>query len=338
MPVVDYAARRAAKLAAHQMSLPPGERIINRDDWDQVIEKKVSFITRRRRADARAAFVETAIDPNVGICDTREEAQAFFQRGGRRFTCKILRMFLEASAISRTGRIEDVLSVRTLRHLMVDLFQAAEVAGNEIERDIKNDTLLFIEGSLLPRNLAHTKMKDKPSPIPRDITTFMLNLFDRRFMSTLPTTRDVLLIALFVCLSIDCSTRPSELLVPNWGIEGNAAFKIERPNKIFTWSSIEIFAFKNDGAEHVKLQARITFKDLKDNFGVFAPGLSKTIPLRLLPPEFAAEDSLFWLMVLGLIDGVFADVSNWSEINQLQPGTNGMKVRIKDSMMKVPVR
>ncbi|KAG6354360.1 hypothetical protein INS49_004377 [Diaporthe citri] len=335
MPV-DYAARRSAKLAAQQASLPPEERIVNRDDWEDAIQKRVSVLTRQARVNSRNAFVDTAIDPAVGICQTRDEAEAFFRPGGTRFTCKILRIFLEASALSRDGRIDEVVAARTLRSLVANLFEAAKVAGNDIDRDVKNDTMLFIEGSLIPRGLAHTTARVKPTPIPRDITTFLKNLFDRRFMAPLPSTRDVLLIALFVCLSIDCSTRLSELVMPSLSTKNTAAYKTQHKDKLFTWSCVEMFAFKDEGHQNVYMQARITFKDLKKPFGL-GPNLTKTIPLRLLPPEYAAEDSLFWLVILALIDDVFVSVSSWSDINRLRPGPNGMKIHIKGSMMQVPV-
>lgn len=346
MPV-DHAANRAAKLAAHQAALPPEQRIVNRNEWDSAVVKRVCVLTREGRRNAKEAFITTISDPSIGICDTPEEADAYFQPGDTRrpFTTHLLRQFLEASAISRTGTIADdgTMSARSLTRLMINLYGAAKQAGNPVERDVQRDTLVWLEGPLLERGLTHKKTREKHTPLPQDITSFLQNLFNRNFLSTVQTTRDVLLIALFVCLQIDCGARVSDLLMPSMSKEAMGKYKIEHKEKIFTWGCVEIFAFNSEqetmaatGRSHrVYVQARLSFRSIKDtqNTGYRL----KTIPLRLLPPTHAAEDSLFWLIVLGLIDGVFDGVSSWSDIEQLRPGPNGLRIRIKHGWKDTPV-
>lgn len=351
MPV-DHAAKRAAKLAAHQAALPPEQRIIHRDDWDSAVVKRVCVLTREHRRHAKEAFITTISDPSVGICDTPEEAEAYFLqgKGAKPFTTYLLRQFLEASAVSRTGTIADdgTMSARSLTRLMINVYGAAKQAGNPVERDVQRDTLVWLEGPLLERGLAHKKEREKHTPLPQDITSFLESLFSREFLSTVQTTRDVLLIALFVCVQIDCSARVSDLLMPSMSKEAISKYKIEHKEKIFTWGCVEIFAFNNEqetmaataamptGRSHrVFVQARLSFRSIKDtkNKGYRL----KTIPLRLLPPTHAAEDSLFWLIVLGLIDGVFDGVSSWSDIEQLRPGPNGLRIRIKHGWKDTPV-
>lgn len=106
---------------------------------------------------------------------------------------------------------------------------------------------------------------------------------------------------------------------------------------MFRWGSVEVFAFRDqDGRGPVFLQARLTFRYLKGSEGKTGPR-HKTIPLRLLPPENVAEDSLFWLMTLGLIDGVFHGISSWSDIERLQPARHGQLIPIVESMRGTPV-
>lgn len=330
-----WAARKAAKLAAQQASLPPEQRIINRNDWDQVVEKKVSVLSREARESARKSFLDFAPDPTVGICNTREEAEAYFKKGGTPFTNKVLRQFVEAAALSSTGLILDAPSVRSIQKLALYLFGAAKVAGNPVERNVKSDTMLWIEGPMITNGVTHNTARDKPSPLPQDITSFLRGLFDRRFMATLPTTRDALLIALFVCLQVDCSARVSELLRPSMSKQLLVEYNKEHKEKMFRWSSVEVFAFRDHEAGQVSLQARVSFRSIKD---VHKKGYRlKTIPLRLLPPHHVAEDSLFWLMTLGLIDGVFEGVSSWSDIEHLQPGPNGQRIPFKNDMHDFPV-
>lgn len=332
----EHADRRTARLAAHQAGLSSEQRVVNRDDWDEFVTKQISVMGRKARERAKKAFITTAVDPLVGICDTPEEAEAYFRPGGTRFNNEVLRKYLEVTAISRRGNIRDTLSLCSLRKIMTDLFGAAKGAGNPIEGDLKQLALHWMEGSLLPRGLIHKEAREKRTPIPEDITTFLAHLFHPDFMATLPTTRDILLIVLFVCLEIDCSSRASELLMPGMPLETKEAYKVEHKDKMFTWECVEVFAFRDEKTGPVRLIARLTFRCLK---GSLDSGYNKkkTIPLRLLPPEFAAEDSLFWLMVLGLIDQVFVGISSWSDIDQLQPGPRGLAVPIKESMKQVPV-
>lgn len=332
----EHAARRTAKLAAHQAGLPEEQKIVNRDDWDVFLTKQICVMGRKARERAKKSFIRTAVDPLVGICNTTEEAEAYFKPGGTRFTNEVLRKYLEVTAISRTGTIQDTLSLTTLRKITTDLFGAAQGAGNPIERDLKELALLWMESSLLPRGLIHRVAREKQTPIPEDITTFLAHLFHPKFMATLPTTRDILLIVLFVCLEIDCSTRASELLMPGMPLKTKEEYKVEHKDKMFTWGCVEVFAFRDEKTDPVRLIARLTFRCLKTKLDM-GYNKKKTIPLRLLPPEYAAEDSLFWLMVLGLIDKVFVGISSWSDIEQLQPGPRGLAVPIKESMKQVPI-
>lgn len=321
---------RRHKLAAHQAALSPEDRIINRTDWEDFTVKQVCLATERSQRHAKAAFIEVAPDPNVGICATSAEAEAFFTTGGIKFTSAVLRKFLEASAVSRSGYIEEERpSKRTIINLAMHLFGSAARSGNPIDREVQRNALLWVEGPLVTKGLVHNKSNVKLTPIPEDITTFLRHLFQPRFMVSLYSTRHILLIALFVCMMVDCSNRTGELLRPSLAPAELAEFMKRTPEKIFTWSHVEVFAFKTKTGD-TSLQARIRFEALKN-------GSRKVIPLRLLPPELVAEDTLFWLMVLGLIDGVFAHVSSWHDIDQMHPGPNGQLIPIRSDMMEVPV-
>jgi hypothetical protein len=56
---------------------------------------------------AKRLFIELATSEQVNICKTVEEAEAFFTKGGPKFTCKILKMVTEAFALSSNGQITD---------------------------------------------------------------------------------------------------------------------------------------------------------------------------------------------------------------------------------------
>lgn len=326
-----YAARRAERLRAHQAALPPEQRLINRTDWDDVIERKVSVLTRQAREKVKQSFISTASDPNAGMSNTPEEAEkAYFRRGGKPFTNEVLRQFVKTIAVTRTCTNLDVPSNRSLKKQVILLCSAARAAGNPVDRIVEKDTLLWMDGPLLAQGVVQPSAREKPTPMPQDIAFFLRGLFDRRFMATLPSTRDILLIALFVCLQVNCSTRASGLLRPSVSKENLAVHNSEDKEKRFSWGSVEVFAFKHQGSGQVSLQARLTFRGIKDT-------QQKTMSLGLLPVTNVAEDAVFWLVTLGLIDGAFEGVSSWSDIDHLQPGPNGQIISIKASMRDVPV-
>lgn len=338
MPSAEwYAARRKERLQAHQNALPPEERLVNRTDWDREISLQVSVTTARARHDAKNKFVTVAADPEVRICETSEQALAYFTPNGPPFTTEIMRKFAEAFAIcSRPLLVEGVLSARSCADTLIRLWSASKEAGNRVHRDVKHATLNYVYGPLVSRGLVHTQEKEKATAVPEDLSAFMKMLFGPRFAITLSSTREVLLVALFVCLQVDCSSRISELVMPSMNTEDTKAYKEKHPDKAFRWSGVEIFAFPHQGpGGRVTLRARLTFRELKNTKQ--KGRRQKKIPLRLLPPSHVAEDSLFWLVTLGLIDGVFSNVSSWNDIDQLQPGEKGLLLPIKATFREYPV-
>lgn len=159
----------------------------------------------------------------------------------------------------------------------------------------------------------------------RDVTTLLSALFSVEFMATFNTTRDVLQLGLFINLAVDCCGRVSELVAPG---------SISNGDKCLRWGHVEFFAFQVNGM--VEISAKVAFAGLK------GPGIDskrhKTIPLRILPLELAAEDSLLQLITIGLIDGVFENISSWSDFDNLMPGPSGTRISLRESVKVKPVR
>lgn len=208
-----------------------------------------------------------------------------------------------------------MLSARSCADTLIHLWSAAKAAGNPVPFDVKQELMVYVFGPLVERGLLHTMSRKKFLAVGNDLSTFLKVLFTPRFATMLTSTRELLLLALFICLQVDCSSRVSELVMTNMNLEDREAFAEKHPKKMFRWRSVEIFAFPNQGpGGRVTLRARLTFSDLKDSTMLKMKLKEKSIPLRLLPPSFAAEDSLFLLVTLGLIDGVFANVRTWNDI------------------------
>lgn len=331
------AQKRAQKLAAQQAALPPEERIINRTDWDEHFSTQVAVSTHRSQQRVQELFVEVTTDPNVAICHTKEEAMAYFKPNGTPFTCEVLRKFVEAAAASKTGRIQETISRITIISELVSLIGVAKHSGNPMLREVKQMTFQYIDGPLLDKQLVHNETMEKQTPMPQDLSEFLRCLFQPQFMNSLQTTRETLLIALFTLLMIDCSARPIELLHPTMSRADQARYAKQHVKKFFTWERVQVYAFRRPHQEggRVYLQARIKFLDIKNP--LHKGSREKSVPLRMLPPHLLMEDTVFWLTILGLIDGVFRTVSSWDDIDRLQPGPNGQLIPIKDNMNNVPV-
>lgn len=329
-----YASKRAKKLAAIEAAKDPQDRLVNRD-WDDEVQRKIGILTLNQQNRAKTLFYEFAASPDIKILDSREHAESFFTPHGEKFTCRLLKAFMEACALTTSGTIRDIPSVRSLEGTLKGLCGAARTANNPVDRLVKADTLLWIRSDLVRRNLAHWQQGEKPVALAKDVSQFLRHFLDPKYCSSQLTTRDVLTYVLTVNLMIDCNSRISELTRPSMSTESWKAWKVENREKIFTWKYVELYAFPASRTKTQQLQARITFKGLK-NTGQKG-NREKGIPLRLLPLEFAAEDSLRWLVILGLIDGAFASVTSWAQLDAVEAHENGTKIFIKPEMMDVPV-
>lgn len=95
---------RAAKLARHQESLPEDQRLVNRALETETIQHNISAVYQNIQDREKISFLEMVSDSNAGICAVYE-ATDFFRPHGRLFTMDILRRYLEACTIVRSGRI-----------------------------------------------------------------------------------------------------------------------------------------------------------------------------------------------------------------------------------------
>lgn len=182
------------------------------------------------------------------MCKTIEEAEAYFTKGGPPLTTTILRKFIYAAAVSGLGYIENRVSATSLDKLLKSLSGQAKVDGNPIHRDVLEATSLYVYGPLVTTDIVHLKSKVKVTAIPSDLTAFMKAMFTPRFASDLCSTRDLLQLALFVCLQFDCSNRVSELLMMSMSTKNIEKHKREQPDKAFVWSCVEVYAFRSKQA------------------------------------------------------------------------------------------
>lgn len=135
-------------------------------------------MTARARIDSKRRFVNLAVAPGTSICDTSDQALAYFQHGGKPFTTAVMRKFAEAVAITiRPLLVDGVLSARSCACTLMHLWSAAKAAGNPVHRDFKQAALLYIYGPLVTRGLIHITAKEKVTAIPEDISAFVNMIF-----------------------------------------------------------------------------------------------------------------------------------------------------------------
>ena len=195
-------------------------------------------------------------------------------------------------------------------------------AGNALEPEILDSVHTWIQSYLVPNQMLSTLSHNKF--VCHDITLLVQTLFSVRYMVTFTNTRYPLQIALFLTLLIDYAGRVSEFI---------AHGKIRYRQKMLRWCHTSFYAFCTPGG--IVLKASVRFNDLKNT--VFDPSKHKTIPLRFLPLELAAEDSLRLLITVAFIDRVFENLHSWEDIQNLNPGPDGTLVRIKESALLLPV-
>ena len=264
-------------------------------------------------------------------------------------------MFTEAFALSSNGQITEGMStstmdsvhprrltclslvptVRTIQCILFALYAACKNSGNPIDRDVKRNLLIWVQSDLAVRGLACHNQRTKLVALPEDFSTLIRAFFGTEYLTaTQYTTRNALNFVLCANMMLDCSSRISELLRPCLSNDDWEAYKKERKDHLFTWGHVELFAFPGVDCR-VELRARLTYSGLK-NTGQKG-NKTKVIPIRLLPLYMAAEDTLRWLLILGLIDKVFEGVSSWADLEAVQPSQHGTSIRIKKSMLATPV-
>ncbi|TVY26861.1 hypothetical protein LHYA1_G004415 [Lachnellula hyalina] len=328
-----YAARRAKKLKESEAAKAPEDRFINRE-WDDEVEIKLSIQTRNQHARCKATFIEMASGPDVKIVETLEQTEAFFTARGPQFTFKVLKAFIEPYAATMHSTIRDTPSVRSLEKVLLGLFGAAKIAKNPVDKTIKKNTLSWVRANMVRRGLTHYEQRKKHVATPKDVSQCLRSFFDPTYCSSQLTTRDILTFALVINLMIDCNGRISELTRPSMSYEDWETWKSENPEKIFTWQHVELFAFPGPDGK-AELEARLTFSGLK-NTGQKG-NREKCIPLRLLPLHLAAEDSLRWLLILGLIDQVFHNITSWADLDAVRCEAGGTRIHIRPDKMETPV-
>ncbi|KAI9796550.1 MAG: hypothetical protein M1833_006114 [Piccolia ochrophora] len=327
------AERLAAKLTASEAAKPPGQRLVERDDFDQHIYSQVWIARANDLANMKQWFMDFVTHPAIQICTKAEDAQRFFSAGGPPFTSRILRMYLEAQAETRVGQVTSQISYRTLISHLYLLISVAKRYQNPIELDVIEAAHNWIIGPLVQRGLVSTVERRKPMIIGNDLTSITQAVFSIAFMATFGDTRIPLLFGLYLGLAVDCCGRVSELLARSMK---RTRLTKHQEKKCFRWGHVEIYAFPStkDAREAVTFKAKLQFDLLKSPF--FDPTKTKTIPLRLLPPELASQDSLRLLIILALIDGVFENHTSWSSLEKVRPGPHGTLIKFKDSFQDTP--
>jgi len=103
-------AKQKAKLAIVEATLPENERVFSAErDWDAFYVRQVSKSRENAYRFVKTWFLDFVTDDShtLGMQCPQEEAEKYFLAPphGKAVTMKILRMFLEYHAKSRTGRI-----------------------------------------------------------------------------------------------------------------------------------------------------------------------------------------------------------------------------------------
>lgn len=221
------------------------------------------------------------------------------------------------------------------------LFSVTKFHGNPVNKNVKRNILLWLYTDLKARGLIHDNRKPKVTPLLTDISFLLRSFFQVKFLvPSLTSTRAALNVALTLGLMLDCNICVSELVDTSESVrvESRPTLMKQNERKVFSWKRVELFAFRDENEQGpVRLQARLTFNKLKNSTGITKGTRQKIIPLRLLPLDLATEDTLRWLIILGLIDGVFLSVCKWADLESVLYSSDGIKIAIKEEFLDIPV-
>lgn len=112
----------------------------------------------------RQTFLDFLVDEDFPIRLSTDVATSYITKGGPAITTKLLRMFVEFIAQSRTGlylKANGALNVKTVHvyiHTLNSIFRRGQ---NPIEKEIKDAAHAWIDGYLLPKGMITTIGKDK---------------------------------------------------------------------------------------------------------------------------------------------------------------------------------
>jgi hypothetical protein len=325
-PKSSRAEARKQRFKEAEASKSAEERFMNRDDFEDHINKTMSAARLTSIEQMKTWFVEFASHDDIQLC-TELDAVQFFEKSGKVITLKIARQFFEYLATSRVGIIvspitgQKHLHVNTLLGYLYLLVSAAKRCQNPIDRDVVDRTHDWIRYKLDEKKLINRHSEFKHVSMPGDVTTLLHTIFSVKYMATLRNTREVLNLSLVVNMLVDCAGRVGEL------VRG-------KNKKFLKWKRVSFYAFQDDIMSPVKLRAKILYADIKD--GENDPNRTKSIPFRLLPLELAAEDTLRQLLTVALIDGVFENISTWEDFQALRPGPDGRRILTKEEFNERP--
>jgi hypothetical protein len=222
---------------------------------------------------------------------------------------------------SNDGRIH----YRVLHFHLDTLTQVFKRGQNKLEHSLVQNLHTFIDAYLVPRGFVGLNSKDKYTCT--DITMITKGIFSIPFSAKFRGTRDILSFALFCTLFVDSAGRVSEFL---WRDQ----IDLQQPGRFLAWKHIQFFSFPSKSGG-VTLRAKVRYNDLKNP--ILDTSKHKTIPLRFLPTKVASEDSMRHLTTLAIIDGVFDCLKSFEDIQQFRPSQFGSRLKMKDSVLDLPV-
>ncbi|KAJ5037161.1 uncharacterized protein L3040_007341 [Drepanopeziza brunnea f. sp. 'multigermtubi'] len=146
-----------AKCLATQAALPEQERIdAPTRDWDALVYPQLSDSQESLIANLKQTFIDFLSNEDLPIKLSPDDAANYFKRGGTVVTTKLLRMFLEYMAQSRTGlhpRARGALNIQTVHAYVDTLGVAFQRVQNPIDKEITAAAHAWIEVYRLPRGM-----------------------------------------------------------------------------------------------------------------------------------------------------------------------------------------
>jgi hypothetical protein len=320
---------------------PPEQQLKLRDNLDHDAKKRYvlsSLISMRRIARAFIEFTEECLGETKS---SDGHGTRYFTKNGPLPTRDITRKFLIYYTDSRAGRGTEAdstssrpsLSLVTVVNMFITFYSTITYFNRPLESAVTSDTRPWICTELANEQKLNLQRNAKPFAYGKDVSTIIRCLFDPGILHAFRSLKYIPYTLLCINLLLDASGRIGELCPPH---PSKRFYDPLEEVPCWHWGDIEIYAFPHpDRAECVEIWVMAWMIWLKGS--KLSKKEWKKSVFRMLPTEWALEDTCRLLLVTALIEGHIEDLDSWDALMKPSPSPEGTLIPLKESSKTLPV-
>ena len=321
-----FSRKRKVTFAENEASVPPSLRLHQRNDLNVIVRRPISAHTMKLMKQQATWFKEFYVDE----CEGKEEvAETFFDFNGPDMPISLIRSYLLWVSKSRGGSIRSKISLQSMVVYALRFFSCVNWhRGQTLDQEVSNQIMWWVRETLGRSDGLPSVVKTKPIAHMEDVVELLKTLYSPISMISYVNVRALCHFNLLINILVDSCGRIGEVLPTTRTQE----------EQCLHWEDVEFWVKPSSDPTSdlkVELYGRLTFRWLKGHRN--DPETHKVIPLSLLPPHRAFEDTLRQLIYTAIVERHFQDITAWSDIESLHPAKYGQMIPIKRSSLKLPV-